>query len=228
MNGGGQLNGDQVHAACEFLKLSPDQTEYLSQLRDWQLSRNKSRSDRIKSKLEKFKKRRLKTESSIEVDQEQNVQSHLWEYYTDIDLQLIHLFLTVPEFSENPSAIAEKIGVGESRLKSVLLKLQNWKIIRYGKGKYIAGSPKLHLSEDSAAFVTFGILNRIKTLERLRRKDSESSNEYFLSAFFSAETTFQDRFKKKLLELLKETQAQVISSEPEEIYQLNIDFFRWS
>lgn len=228
MNGGGQLNGDQLYSACEFLKLPFEETEYLLDLRDWQLSQNKTRAERIKAKLEEIKKRHLKTESSIVVSQEQSVQNQLWEYYTDIDLQLTHLFLTVPQFSENSSAITEKIGISEDRLKNILLKLQNWKIVRYEKGKYVADNPKLHLSEDSPAFITFGILNRIKTLEKLRKRDSEITNEYFFSVFFSAETAFQNRFKKKLLELLKETQTQVVASKPQEVYQLNIDFFRWS
>lgn len=227
MNSHAHLSADQLFAACEFLKLTSDESEFLLELRELQVAQNKTRIDLIRKRIQFLRKSNLKTESLIEVEQEQSVQNHLWEYYSDIDLQLTHLFLTVPRYSSMPSAICEKLGISEERLKGILLKLQNWNIISFEKGKYIAREPKLHLSEDSPAFVVFGILNRLKTLEHLRRHES-NSNDYHFSVFFSAESVFQNRFKKRVLELLKETQLQVVESKAQEVYQLNIDFFKWS
>lgn len=228
INGSGQLSADQLYAASEFLELPVAETDYLQQVRDLQLAQNPSRQALLKKRLDDLRSKRLKTEALIEVENEQNVQNRLWEYYSDIDLQLVHLFLTVPHYATDADQICDKIGISEDRLKAILLKLQNWKIIEFAKNKYVANDPKMHLPEDSPAFLAFGILTRIKTLEKLRRRDAQHSADYFFSVFFSAETAFQDRLKKMLLQLLKETQAEVVEAKAQQVYQLNIDFFRWT
>ncbi len=230
LNSSAHLNPDQLFSAGEYLKLNSSETDFLLLLRDNQIALNSKRASALKEKVQKIRNENLKTDSVIEVVPESSIESRKWEYYTDVDLQLVHLFMTVASFAKDPPSICLKIGITEPRLESILLKLQNWRLIQFTEGSYQVKDPKLHLSEDSPVFLAFGILNRIKTLEKLRQLPplKADNNDYFFSVVFSAEAKFQTKLKRKFLEVLKETQADVIHSKAEQVYQLHIDFFRWS
>lgn len=228
INSTGQLNPDQLFSACEYLKLSANETDFLLLLRESQLAVNPRRASQLIARIERARSANLKTESAIKVVRDDTLDANKWEYYTDIDLQLVHLFMTVPSFSEEPIRICSKIGINDARLEAILLKLQSWQLIEYKSGKYKAKDPKLHLPENSPVFLAFGILQRIKTIERLRQAKEEKSDDYFFSVLFSAETKFQTKLKRRFLDLLKEVQGDVIESPAQQVYQLNIDLFRWS
>jgi transcriptional regulator with XRE-family HTH domain/DNA-binding IscR family transcriptional regulator len=228
LNSSAHLNPDQLFASCDYLKLSAGETEFLLLVRESQVALNAKRVALLNAKIKAIHDEHLKTESAIDVVSEGLVENHRWEYYTDTDLQLVHLFLTVPAFAKDPESICEKIGISKSRLENILLKLQKWELVRFEAGGYKAKDPKMHLSEDSPVFLTFGILNRIKTIEKLRQTKIEKSDDYFFSVVFSAESKYQNKLKKKILDLLRQTQSDVSSAKPEEVYQFNIDLFRWS
>lgn len=228
LNGAGQLNPDQLFLAGDFLKLNTKEIDFLLLLREMQVSTSPKRAGMLKEKIQKLRKTHLKTEESIDVGGDTLSNDLLWEYYTDIDLQLVHLFMTVSSFSRVPANICECIGIEKSRLDTILLQLQNWNLLEFKNGVYKAKDPKIHLPEDSPVFLAFGILKRIKTIERLRKVKKGESEDYFFSALFSAEAKVQQELKRKILGLLKELQAGVSDSKAEEVFQLNIDFFRWS
>lgn len=228
LNGSTHLNADQLFAACDYLQLKPPETEFVLLLRESQIVLNAKRAGLLSIKIKNARKEYLKSESVIEFDKVTTIETHKWEYYTDVDLQLVHMFMTVPEFAKEPIKICDQIGINEERLQAILLKLQLWQLIDFQKGIYKAKDPKLHLSENEPVFIAFGILHRIKTLEKLRRAKPEKSDDYFFSALFSANSALQVRLKKKILDLLKEAQREAANSKLEQVYQLNIDLFRWS
>lgn len=228
LNGPGHLNPDQLFSCGEYLKLRIQEIEHLLALREREIAQNSTRATLLTAKINEIRREKLKTDSAIETVPEAAIENRKWEYFTDVDLQLVHLFLTVPYYAENPNEICERIGIGQSRLDSILLKLQDWQLIDYSSGIYKAKDPQLHLSQDSPAFLAFGILNRLKTIEKIRDVKFDKSEDSFFSASFSAKTSFQRKLRKKIQELLKETQGEVIKSKSEQVYQLNIDFFRWS
>ena len=228
LNTDAHLNADQLFSALEFLKLPLLEQEYVSLLNELQRSANSKRAVVLRTRLQNIRRKQLRTENSIKVDEHAAIRDRMWEYYSDIDLQLVHLFLTVTRFAEEPKLICAQVGITEKRLDSILIQLQNWKIAGFDGSKYHVSEPRLHIPEDSQAFATYRVLNRVKTLERITKQQLSGNGDYFFSAVLSAEKSFQDKFRKRLLTLLKETQADVVNAKAEEIYQINIDFYRWS
>ncbi len=228
LNSSTHLSPDQLFLACEYLKLNSRETDFILLLRESEIALNTKRASLLKANISKVRNDNLKTESVIEVVQENTVDSHKWEYYTDVDLQLVHMFITIPAYAKDPDLICQKIGINAIRLQAILLKLQSWQILRFRNGVYHAKDPKLHLPEDSPVFLAFGILNRVKTIEKIRQSKTDPSDDYFFSVIFSASKKLQSKFKGKLLDVLKEFQSEVVASKSEEAYQLNIDFFKWS
>ncbi len=228
LNSSAHLNPDQLFAACEYLKLNSVETEFMLLLRDSEIAVNSKRASILKARITKTRKDNLKTESAIQVAKDGSVDSNKWDYYTDVDLQLVHMFMTIPDYAKDPDQICQQIGINTIRLQAILLKLQNWQIVRFQDGSYQVNDPKLHLPEDSPVFLAFGILNRVKTIEKIRLAKTDRGDDYFFSVIFSASKKLQGKFKRKILDVLKELQREVIDSKSEEIYQLNIDFFKWS
>lgn len=225
LNAKGDLNADQLFAACEFLKLTEKETEYMEVTRELSLSTHPRRSAGLRKRLKEIRQENLKTESVLKVstvaDSEQT-----WEYYSDYHLHLSHLFLTIPKYATHPEKIAPVLGLDPSELERILWKLRNWGLAVQKKSGLEAKIPNQHLPEDSPAFKTFALLQRLKTVEKLSQPKKQ--NDYFFSVLFSARTDYQNKLRRQLLQLLNESRGQVEKSDPEEVYQLNIDLFRWS
>jgi len=228
LNGAGHLNADQLFSACTYLKLNPDETDFILLLREWELSLISSRKKQLKNKILEVRKQQLKSEKFIESNEGRKSAEDLWEYYTDVDLQLVYIFLTVSSYANNPNAICNKINISDAQLKSILSKLQDWKFIHFKDGKLFIDQPKLHLSENSPIRKPHHILQRLKTIERMKQLEHGTDSNIVFSSIFSADVEFQTQFKKKLLNLIKEAQTQVLTSEAQEVYQLNIDLLKWS
>ena len=228
MHEGGDLNADQLYSALEYLKLTQDEIDFTLLLRERELTQNSNRKAKLQEGISLIQKNLLKTVNKLDSKNLTAENDFLWEYYADIDRQLTHLFLTIPRFSQDPFLICECIGVDRRKLEADLLKLQEWRLVTYKNGKYIAAEPKLHLPEDSPAFTAFQILNRVKSIEKFRKAEAGATDDYNFSVFFSADSAFKNRFRKRLLALIKETQDLVIDSKAQEVYQFNIDFLHWS
>jgi transcriptional regulator with XRE-family HTH domain len=185
LNGSGQLNADQLYSACEFLKISETETEYILLIRDWELATHLVRKKNLWHKINKLRAKYLKTEASVEANLSPAIESYHWEYYTDIDLQLVHLFLTIPHYASEPLDICAKIGISKEQLHTILLKLQNWQIVSFKNEKYSTNDVKLHLSEDAKVYPAYRVLNRLRTIERVRQNNSNivdnNNSDYFFS-----------------------------------------------
>lgn len=227
MNSHAHLNPDQLFSACEYLKMSLDEIEFLLLLRESEIALNAKRGDLLNKKIDKIRIDKLKITSEIQSHSMESIGPHRWEYFTNIELQLIHLFLTIPQYSKNPELICAKIGIEQNRLFLLINKLKDWNLVQSKNNEYLTTDPNLHLPEDSPVFQIFSILNRIKTIEKIKQTKLDSTEDYFFSVIFSSELKFQNILKKKLLDFIKQTQTEVLKQKSEQVYQLNIDFFSW-
>ncbi|MCK6599046.1 MAG: DUF4423 domain-containing protein [Bdellovibrionaceae bacterium] len=228
MNSHAHLNADQLFSACEYLKLSVKETDFLILLRDLQLTTNSRRSEMLKFKIEKLRKEGLKIKSELSTDSAKTINKNSWEYFSDIDLQLVHIFLTLPLYAKKPDMICEKIGIDKNKLFSILTKLKDWELIHSDGSELKALDPHIHLPDDSPVFLIFSVLKRLKTIEKIKRSRTDENDDYFFSVIFSSEQKFQTILKKKILNFIKETQSLSVKQKSEEVYQLNIDFCKWS
>lgn len=228
MNSHAHLNPDQLFNAGEYLKLLPKEVEFLLLLRELETAINKNRITSLNQKIDKIKSEELKIKSQLKTSTTALTEEQKWEYFTNIDLQLVHLFLTINHYAKKPELISDKIGIDNDKLILLINKLKEFSFVELKNGIHQAADPSLHLPEDSPVFQVFGILNRVKTIEKIRKNKATSEDDYFFSAIFSADSRLHNQLKKKILTLIKETQSEVLKQKSEQVYQLNIDFFKWS
>ena len=224
LNGKSHLTADQIFMACEFLRLSTFESEVLETLRDFQTSCNQKRRQQLKKKMTALRITGMKTESALKVSPAINSEK-TWEYYSNFNLHLTHLLMTTPKYSENPSEICRALNFTDLELENNIRKLKNWGLIKQNGLKFEAKDFSQHLSEDSPVFKTFAIQQRLKTIEKLHR--GKSDPDYFFSVLFSADKDMGAKLRKKILALLDETKGQIEKSNPEQVYQFNIDLFGW-
>jgi uncharacterized protein (TIGR02147 family) len=230
LNGSGQLSADQLFAACEFLKINDEQTEFILLIREWQLAQNSKRKKHLNEKIARIRKFRMKTVANIKTAPFQLSNDALWEYHTDFDLQLIHVFLTIPKFAANPNEIGPILGIEHERITASILRLEHWGLLHSRNGLIELNNVNTHLPDDSPIIHSYRLGSRLRAIEYLRKQMTPNSldGNYSLSVLFSSDSRFQRKLRLKLLELVKETHTYVSNAKPEEVYLFNIDLLKWS
>jgi transcriptional regulator with XRE-family HTH domain len=229
LNGSGQLNADQLYSALEYLKVSAQQSDYILLIRDWQLAQNSHRKKILEDKISRYRAIQSKTEANIKITSLKLNNEALWEYHSNFELQLIHIFLTIPKFCNNPHEIGPLLGLNKEKIMNAILKLEQLGLLKIIKDKMVLQELNTHLPDDSPIIQTFRLISRLRTIEYLNKNpvQSNTDNNYSFSVILSAETHFQVQFRKKLIDLIKETHSNVSRSKPENVYTLNIDFLKW-
>lgn len=228
LNSTAHLSADQLFTACEFLKLNAEEIGFLILLREHANAHNPKRLSILQKEILDIRKKNLRTEAVFtgkKIDAQRQTQ---WEYYTDTDIQLIHIFLTISSYAKQPNLIGQKLGLGVDRIQEILVKLKSWNLIDFKDDVYSVREFSQHLPEDSPIFIPYGILGRMKSLEKMRARDSENKQDYFFSVTFSASEETRIKFKKKILDLIKSFQSEVADSPSQDVFQFNIDLFKWS
>jgi len=225
LNGKSHLNADQLFTCCRFLKLKDLEVEFLMLVRDRQTCENYHRKTTLEHKIARIISYRLKSESVLDTKDALSLNVAA-EYYLNFNLHLVHLFLTVPRFTSDLDQICFALGISQDELNDYISKLLAWGLVREVRGKIIAGEVSRHLSEESPVFNTFAILQRIKTIERMSK--GKTKEDYYFSALISADPEFQIGLRKKILSLLEDAQKDAGRSKTEDVFQLNIDLFKWS
>ena len=152
LKGAAHLSSDQLHLGCEYLELTPLESNYLQLLLEWEKSSLPARKQELEKKLLRFREKQLETKSHLqakslekgsageaggpstkpssiaEVLAERSIGVN--EYYIDPLYQLVHMGLTIPSFQEEPKRLAEALGVSGERMESALQVLERIGVIQ--------------------------------------------------------------------------------------------------
>ncbi len=109
----------------------------------------------------------------------------------------------------------------------LILQLERHGLVSFDGKTYTAIDFIFHLEPSSPIYRTHRTLQRIKSLEKIEKIQVTDSCYAFSAAFASDQSTF-DAIKLQILQLIKNAQKSVIASNPQSVFQLNIDFFRWN
>ncbi len=226
LNHDGNLNSDQLFRACEFLRFSEEEIDYIFLVYEYENTQVESRKKKIHQKIQFYKSKYEATESHIEVET-QTVSStqDLTNYYADPNFILVHMFCTVERFAKNPSLIGEHLNLSQKRILEVIDDLCKIGVLRKMNGSVQVLKDNTHLSKLNVLYKVYRSQMRLKALEKLN--ENESSN-YSFSVVFSSVPSVRVNIQERFMAFLKETQKAVQSNEEEEIYQMNFDLLSWS
>ncbi len=227
--GDAHLNNDQLYAACNYLKFSDAECSYIELLHAYERSAFTQRKTELKKQILKRAHELGKTQnflSSQEIDSLTLSSKDISEYYLDPWLHVVHMFLTIPIFSEQPELLIDRLLLKKEHFNRILDKLLRLGIVDFSSGKCRVTKKNLHLDADNAIFPAYTRSMRLAALAQSER--NQADDNYQLSVLFSATPEVKQQIKEKFLNFVKEASSLVESTEtPNQVYMMNFDLLRF-
>lgn len=220
-NSDAHLNSDQLYLACDYLGLDEEGRRYLQVLHELQRSSLPSKQAALKRQLEDIRRRNTNSEGYLSAKFVTNRLTDHTRYYTDPDILLVHMHLTIPHFQTNYRELIQKLRISDIQLTSILTYLENLEIIEFQDGKYHVLQDHLQLRQDADIMRASAKLLRLKGMQKY---DDEA---YQFSVVISANEQTRAQIKKKFLEFLRDVEELVKVSPSEEVYQMSFDLLKW-
>lgn len=225
------LNSDQIFLIGEALELKENEKEYLSLLHEYNRSVVSKRKSLISERIKQLEKDFDKLEGYLRatfVSPEKNID--LAKYYLSPLNILVHMCLTVPSYNHATEKIAKALNITNEDLENTLHLLVDLKIITPAKnkteGKFEILQPALQLSKDSIYTNPHHTLMRYKCQDKITSLPMDKKKNF--SVTFSADSATQKNIYKEFLAFITKIEELARSAAPEEVYQLNFDFFSWT
>jgi hypothetical protein len=231
------LSQNQLFRILSFLNLSEKQKDYAFLL--WQYEGAQGRdeknffSQKIKQIQEENQKITRRIKANIFNSEERKIQ--LDTYYREAVTALVHMYLTIPSFRNDPESICAPLGIPYRKLTDEIEKLEKLSLVTRRDPKQCPpGQVKIHLShveesihlpEESLLAAANHVNWRLKTIQSIQARDPKP-NDLHLSVVFSADDEVKTKLKKLLREAIVNAQALVgTCDKPTEVYQLMIDLY---
>lgn len=227
LGGNGTLNADQIFAACHYLKLAPQECEFLQLLGEQERSVFPERKKQIEISVSRIRKQALRSESALDASINESTRDANLHYYLEPYAQVVHLFLTIAHYQRNPARIAEALRLEPKYVWSIVEKLAQGGFVVVEDGRYRSVPVDLHLPADSTLYPSWRTLQRTLTLQKIQRTSTDNS-DYHFTVLFSSDPDARNRIQTRFLEFLREMQEIVKQSDETQVYQANFDLFSWS
>lgn len=225
-NHGGNLNADQFYLACEFLKFNEAEKKYLELVYQLDQCSIEKRKSALKKEIEKFQLKQKNSDQHLQVDSIPDSNNSLDLYYANPHLQVMHMFLTVDRFNQNPKLISYHLQIPETKVDELIDVLCDLNIVSRAGNKLRVLKDNLHLPADSKLQRTYRTMSRLQALSKIDTLEVE--NTYNFNAVFSCDKSSRDKIQNRFLEFLKDVQKIAQSSSEDDVFQLSFDLFKWS
>lgn len=219
------LNPDQIYLACEFMKFTPHQTEYVMQLAELNKSTSLKRRQELEERLEALRSELTKVKKSLSGNLPR--QTIDW-FVLDPTAQLIRIFLTLPKYQENPGLIATALGIDAELLHEKLNKLEQSQLIQENGVGYRATSYQSHLDRDDDLFSAFLKARMTKHIELFDGLHRSQQRHIDFSVYFTADKASQKKIRTALLKAISSAQDFAGDAKEEDVYTLSIAFAKLS
>lgn len=220
------LSQDQLFLCGGFLKLSPDEVEFLQLLLEHSRSGLKERKEKIREEIERIRSEKLQTEHHIKAAPIQTELDPISALYLNPVNLLVHIALSIPRFLEDPRKIASHLDMSHSQVSESLAVLMRVGILAVQKGKYRLVENKFHLPANSPVYLAWRTQMKSYALVGIQRADPRDT--YSFNVVFSGNRKTKEEIQRKILELIHECEKLVDKANKEDVYQLSIDLFPWT
>lgn len=221
------LSQDQVYLAAKYLGVGGLEQDFLFALHAYSRSSLAERRHELKQKLASIRANALETQRHIITDSVSGEeQSVLAPYFLDADVQLAHVFLTSERFRRNPKAIGEALGLSGDRLTGIIDLLRRLGLVETTTDGLTVKRDSLHLPTSAPTYHAHRLLMRQRGLARTQVLGNNDG--YFFSVVFSATRNEEQAIRRRFMELISASEADVKRSPADHIYQMSFDLFQWS
>ncbi|MCM0605949.1 MAG: TIGR02147 family protein [Xanthomonadaceae bacterium] len=222
LKGISNLSFEQAEGLNELLGHSTEQADYFLLLVQLQRAGTPKLRARLKTQIEKARAKRLVLKDRLGVKSELSREDQVI-FYSSWHYVAVHILLTIPEF-QTKEKIARHLKLSLKRVTEILEFMMNLGLAELKNGKYIVGTTRIHLGNDSAMITKHHINWRLQAIQSLEREDFLDSLHYSSVVSISCEDVTQ--IKSVLVKAIENAKNLIRDSKEEELHSFCIDFFR--
>lgn len=221
LNQDAHLSLEQGEALNEILEHDSEEAEYfLLMLQHARAGTSKLRA-RLEKRMQQIKDQRAQLKNRVEKKkfltvEDQNI------YYSSWLFSAVHILLTIPEYS-TAKAIMKKFNLSLERVQFFLGKLSDMNLIQLGNSKIQVIETSVYIPAESPLICKHHANWRLKSLENIFPADSKNLH---ITSVVSLSLEDVEKIREKLLAQFVEIKSIVKDSREEELYCLNLDFFK--
>lgn len=219
------LNKDQAYELASFMQLDETQRDYIFLLIDHFKAGNKNFRDELKGKIKTIQTQNTQTKNYISKHSFDESNSDFQKYYLKPEMQLVHLGFALNKYQKEPELLKFELGINQADFQDILLTLESLELIEVKKDRIKLIKSNLHLSNESPLFNQWSILFKLKSIEWLKRL--ESDEKYNFNVTFSASDKDREQIRIEFMSFIKKVENIVKNSTSKNLYQLNFDLFKW-
>ncbi len=219
------LNEDHLFAICRLLEFMPDETEYLSLLRQLATSSSPTRKNFLEGKISRISRVRTLNASIQDFDRAQ--LSDEIDYLLDATSVVVHVSLDIPEIAKNPRRLCGPLRITPKRLQAVLHKLNQLNLIELSETGEVqkVNQGHIHYSKDHPLMRSHQMM--LKTMSSSRLIELEETQKVSFMATFSADSKALEQVRLAFETFIKQVEKIAVTSQKESTYQLTFDLFPW-
>lgn len=224
IHGRANLSSDQLYLIAKQLRLTADDIDYLLLLLEIEKCQVEPRRKELCKRRDEVRRPKKRSEAHLETRPVVTEGDAFPEYYSDPDYSLVHMCLSINEFSQAPGAIAERLGIRPAKLSHIISTLERWGLIALHKGTYKIKVPFLHLREDSPLAKIHADSFRLRGIAQ-RQRNADGA-DYFFTATFAATEAVRTEVKEEFLSFLKRVSKKIKDAPTKDVFHINFDLFR--
>ena len=219
----GEADFSQEHAVVinSFFSHRDEEANYFMALLDYSRAGTKSLKDFHWKKLQDIKSKRQIVSERIGIKENLSDADQM-TYYSAWYYAAVHILLMIPEMRSS-QRLAERLKLPIPLIKDILEFLINVGLVVSDQNGISIGRTRIHLKSDSPMISKHHINWRLRAMQMLENRDAENLN-YSGPICISREVAAQ--MKEMILKFLTEAEPLIKGAKDEEVYCLDIDFFK--
>ena len=205
----------------EFLEHDEEEKHFFMLLVHYERAGSADLKKYYKKQIDLILRERSEIKSRINEDSALSKEDHA-EYYSQWYYAAVHVIVSINKY-QTKAKIKERLKLDQSSLNKVLSFLQKKQLIFEEKGVYKIGARRIHLSKDSPMIPKHHTNWRIESLKALER--GEVNNLHY-SSVITLSKSDAEKIKEVLLSSIERIEPILTLSPEEDIYSMNLDFFK--
>lgn len=221
LSGTRNFTDEQVYLLGEYLGLTDLENDYVYVLHQIATCQTKKFKDKLLRRKEELKSRssqlneRLQKEKVLS-EEDKSIYYSSWQY------SAIRMATTL-EGGRSRDEMAERFELDKKAVNEVLEFLQKTGLAKLEKGRFHPSVSRTHVEKNSPHYKQHHTNWRIKSIQRL---DKSLEGDLTFTAPLTLSLDDFDTLKEEMVKLIQKVSSVVKDSKAEEVYCLNLDFFK--
>lgn len=226
LNGSANLSAEQAYKLTIHFAFNPIETEYFMNLVSMNRAGDKATEAYFLNQLEKIRNQHSEIQNRLNLKSDLSEEDYA-TYYSHWYYSAVWLLTAIDEFQTKES-IAQRLNLPLARITSVLDFLIQAKLVKNQNGKFIIDGTYIHVGKNSIHLRRHHLNWRQQSINQLEKSElnTESASELHYTSPIVVSKKDAAQIREVLMETLEKFRSISVPSECEELYCLNMDWFK--